>query len=70
MILILCIGVPMAVGYLVAEIWHRISIRRSETARRRNALIAEYFDKQLWQFISMDEWIKGQKETYDRNTAA
>jgi ribosomal protein L37E len=26
---------------------------------KRNALIAEYFDKQLWQFISIDEWMAG-----------
>jgi hypothetical protein len=24
-----------------------------------NALVAEYFERQLWQFISIDEWIEG-----------
>jgi predicted transcriptional regulator len=29
--------------------------------RMRNDLLAEYLDKQLWQFISIDEWLAGRK---------
>lgn len=29
----------------------------------RNALIAEYFYKQLWQFISIDEWLASSLRT-------
>ncbi len=34
----------------------------TETAIDRALKVTEYFDKQLWQFISIDEWLKGQKE--------
>ena len=27
------------------------------TLPERNSLIAEYFQRQLWQFISIDEWL-------------
>lgn len=28
-------------------------------AEHRRDLIAEFFEKQLWQFISIDEWLDG-----------
>lgn len=36
--------------------------------RRRCELIVEYFERQLWQFISIDEWLDSHKEqeTNDR----
>lgn len=48
----------MILGYICAEVWHRRDIRRMKAVQQRNALIAEYMDKQLWQFISLDEWLR------------
>lgn len=35
--------------------WQRVLRQRN---RRRNALLAEYYDRQLWQFVSVDEWLE------------
>lgn len=31
------------------------------TVQRYNALIAEYFERQLWQFVSIAEWLAAHK---------
>ncbi len=49
-------------GFGLAEIWHQVCVRRYARVRRRTELIAEFTEKQLWQFISLDEWLNGQKE--------
>jgi hypothetical protein len=56
------IGLSLLVGYALAEGWHRISVKRMYVEQRRNALVAEFFDKQLWQFISLDEWLEKNQE--------
>ena len=61
MILSLVIGGSMILGYAIAEIWHRIANVRQRASRSREALIAEFVDKQLWQFVSLDEWLQGNK---------
>ena len=53
MTLTLVIGGSMVLGMLLAELWHRRDLR----AYKRAQLIAEYMDRQLWQFISLDEWL-------------
>ena len=49
----------MILGYVFAEVSHRRTIRRMRASQLRNALVAEYVDKQLWQFVSLDEWLRG-----------
>lgn len=56
------IGCCFLFGFGSAEIWHRISIRRYNRIRSRESLIAEFVEKQLWQFVSLDEWLKGNKQ--------
>jgi predicted transcriptional regulator len=48
----------MIFGFAVAEVWHRLATRRQRASRSREALIAEFVDKQLWQFVSLDEWLR------------
>ena len=57
MLLALVMGISMLCGVIGAEIWYRID-KRSREANQHEMLVAEYFDKQLWQFISIDEWLK------------
>lgn len=52
----LVIFFSMLFGAGMAELWHRKMRRGDKLAR----LKAEYMDKQLWQFISLDEWLKSQ----------
>lgn len=61
MILALVIGGSFLIGYAVAEVWYRISLRKYYKPSRREFLIAEYMDRQLWQFLSLDEWLDGNK---------
>jgi hypothetical protein len=49
----------MILGGVFAEVVHRIAVRRMRASQLRNALVAEYVDKQLWQFVSLDEWLRG-----------
>lgn len=58
MILALVIAGSMLLGAALAEAWWR-NIRRQS---KREALTAEFLDKQLWQFISLDEWLEGNKQ--------
>lgn len=46
-------------GAAAAELVHRRDIRKLQRGQRRDALIAEYFARQCWQFLSIDEWLKG-----------
>ena len=57
MTLALVIGGSMILGFALAEAWHRIANRRQRAFRSREALIAEFVDKQYWQFVSLDEWL-------------
>lgn len=57
------ITVPMLLGYVLAELSHRRTIRMMKATQRRNALKAEFLDKQLWQFISLDEWLDKNEDT-------
>ena len=52
------VGVSCVVGVICAEVWHRLYIRRMTKEQERNALLAEYLDKQIWQFLSVDEWLE------------
>ena len=61
MTLALVMGGSMILGFALAEAWHRIVSRRQRASRSREALIAEFVDKQLWQFVSLDEWLQGNK---------
>ncbi len=58
----LFLGGCMIVGMASAELWWRFHLRQDAAKRRLEALKAEYLDKQLWQFVSLDEWIKGSRE--------
>ena len=56
---------PMiAVAALLLMVWAVISLRQlkrmqaeTEKLLRRQKLVTEFMDKQLWQFISLDEWL-------------
>lgn len=61
MTLALVIGGSMILGVALAEICHRIATRQQRAYRSREALIAEFVDRQLWQFVSLDEWLRGNK---------
>ncbi len=61
MTLALVMGGSVIPGYAFAEVCHRRAIRRMQASQSRNALVAEYVDKQLWQFVSLDEWLRGNK---------
>ena len=61
MTLALVMGGSMIFGFAVAEMWHRLATRRQRASRSRETLIAEFVDKQLWQFVSLDEWLRGNK---------
>lgn len=51
--------ISMIFGFLIAAIIHHLlQTEKVKNEQKRNALIAEYMDKQLWQFISLDEWLK------------
>ena len=58
MTLAIVIAGSMVLGVAFAEVWHRIVERQNLSCRKRNALIAEFLDQQLWQFVSLDEWLK------------
>jgi hypothetical protein len=55
MILALIIFGSTLTGAGIAEMWHRRYLRET----RRKLRIAEYFERNLWQFISLDEWLQG-----------
>lgn len=55
--------VCMGIGYAGAELCWRIQLRKINAKQRRDALIAEFMDRQLWQFISLDEWLEGSDES-------
>lgn len=57
MILALVMGISMLCGVIGAEIWYRIDGRKRKNCQRK-ALIVEFFDRQLWQFVSIDEWLE------------
>lgn len=61
MILAPVMGGCLILGFGFAEVVHRVAIRRMRVSQLRNALVAEYVDKQLWQFVSLDEWLQGNK---------
>lgn len=61
MILVLGMAGCMILGYVFAEVCHRRAIRQMRASQLRNALVAEYVDKQLWQFVSLDEWLRGNR---------
>lgn len=48
-------------GFLIAHLLHRHlewqRKRQRKAVERRAELLAEYHDKQLWQFVSIEEWI-------------
>lgn len=48
----------MLLGYIIAELIHQQDIKKL----KYNQLIAEYYQKQLWQFISIDEWLEAHIE--------
>lgn len=54
---LVALGAPMLFGYAMAELSHRRMLRKMKAAQRRNELVAEFVDKQLWQFISLDDWL-------------
>lgn len=58
MTLALVIGGSMIFGAALAEIWHRFVERHNLSRRKRDALVAEFMENQLWQFVSLDEWLK------------
>lgn len=57
----LVIAASIALGFALAEILHRFSVRRYSRIRQREALVAEFLDKQIWRFLSLDDWLKGNK---------
>ncbi len=61
-IVAICMAGCMILGYIFAEILHRSDIRKMKASQRRNALVAEYMDRNLWQFISLDEWLRGNSD--------
>lgn len=60
MTLALVLAGSILIGYAVAEIIHRSMIKKMEIQQRRNALIAEFIDKQIWQFLSLEEWLEAE----------
>lgn len=46
-----------------AELLHnlRVATKLARERRRPESLIAEFFEQQLWQFISIDEWLEAHK---------
>lgn len=50
----------MLIGYALAEIVHRSSIKKMKVEQRRNALVAEFIDKKIWQFLSLEEWLEAE----------
>jgi hypothetical protein len=55
-IVILC---SMLFGYVAAETWHRIETRKYQRRCRHADLVTEFIDKQIWQFLTLGEWLEG-----------
>lgn len=58
LILVAVIAGSAVFGAIVAEFKHRSDIKALRRGQGRNALIAEYFDGQHWQFLSIEEWLR------------
>ena len=56
----------MLCGVIGAEIWYRID-KRSREVNQREKLIVEFFNRRLWQFVSIDEWLEAnlRRSTFD-----
>ena len=54
-------GGSMSLGFVLSEAWWRFKNRKQRAVRSREALIAEFVDKQYWQFISLDEWLQANR---------
>lgn len=65
MLLVILVG--GIIGFCFAEFVHRRNVKKMKSEQQRNALIAEFIDKQLWQFLSLDEWLVQAAKEDSRN---
>lgn len=51
------LGAGLMFGFTMGFLFDLIQRKKQLAKRKREELTTEFMDKQLWQFISLDEWL-------------